>query len=252
VAALERGIHVYLEKPLARDVSDGEAIQRAVDRSDAVCATAYQWHALDLLAGLQELIAGQTVGLLVGRNYGPTAGRSWFLERRQGGGQIFERASHHIDLQRAIAGDVIEVSAFAGTVALAGGDPAARVHGDAIEHVGTVSLRFASGALGAIHMAWTSDRQPHSYGVDVLATDATLTLELGPQTFALHGSAAGKTVRVTGSDPFEASVRRFLHAARIGDRSLVACTPTDALATLRVADACERALASGAPIAVSS
>jgi predicted dehydrogenase len=252
VEALERGIHVYLEKPLARDVSDGEAIEQAANRSDAICAIAYQWHALDLLDGLHELIAGQTVGLLVGRNYGPTAGRSWFVERSQGGGQIFERASHHIDLQRAIAGDVIEVSAVAGTVALASGDASARVHPDAIEHVGTLSLRFASGALGAIQMAWTSDRQPHSYGVDVLATDATLTLELGPDTFALQGTAAGKTVRVTAPDPFAASARRFLQAARLRDRSLVACTPADALATLRVADACELALATGDPTTVSN
>jgi hypothetical protein len=39
---------------------------------------------------------------------------------------------------------------------------------------------------------------------------------------------------------------------RLDDRSLVACTPTDALQTLRVADACERALATSDPITVSN
>jgi hypothetical protein len=37
----------------------------------------------------------------------------------------------------------------------------------------------------------------------------------------------------------------------VGDRGVVACTPADALATLRVAGACERALATGDPITVS-
>ena len=37
VAALERGIHVYLEKPIARDLSEGEALVVAAEAADAVC-----------------------------------------------------------------------------------------------------------------------------------------------------------------------------------------------------------------------
>src|SRR5438105_1080200 len=43
VEALGRGIHVYLEKPIARTQEDGEAIVAAAERSGAVCAVGYQW-----------------------------------------------------------------------------------------------------------------------------------------------------------------------------------------------------------------
>jgi myo-inositol 2-dehydrogenase / D-chiro-inositol 1-dehydrogenase len=248
VAALARGLHVYLEKPLARDVEDGQAIVAAARASAAICAVAYQWHALEVLDDLRGLIAGQTVGMMVGRNFGATVGRPWFMARSQGGGQIFERASHHIDLQRAIAGEVVSVRAAAGSVALAGDDPSAGA--DAIEHAGSLLLHFASGALGAIHTAWTHPGQPQSYGLDVIATDATLWLELGPEDFRLHGRSAGEPVELDTVDPFAGSVERFIGAVRSGDPARVACSPADALGTLRVAVACEQALASGETVAV--
>lgn len=253
VEALARGIHVYLEKPLSRTLDDGLAIVQAAARADAICAVGYQWHSLDLLSALRELVDGQDVGLLVGRNFGPTLGRPWFMRRSQGGGQIFERASHNIDLQRAIAGEVVEARAVAGSVALAeGSEPqGAEVEADAIEQVGSLLLRFESGAVGAIHTAWTHAGQPHSYGLEVVATDATLTLELGSEPVVLRGRAGGREIRLESAEPaLDASVRRFVEAVTSGDRDRVACTPADALATLRVALACEQALSSGAAVAV--
>jgi myo-inositol 2-dehydrogenase / D-chiro-inositol 1-dehydrogenase len=252
VEALRRGIHVYLEKPLARDVADGLAIVEADAASEAICAVAYQWHALELLDELRTCVAGQAVGLMVGRNFGPTVGRPWFVARSQGGGQIFERASHHIDLQRAIAGEVVQVRAASGSVALASADPRQASSPDAIEHVGSLLLHFASGALGAIHTAWTHAGQPQSYGLDVIATDATLELNLGPDEFWLRGRAASASVDVSSVDPFARSVGRFLDAVQHSDPGRVACTPADALGTLRVAVACERALATGEAVAVGS
>src|SRR5437867_9086470 len=48
LAALARGIHVYLEKPLARTADDAAAIVAGAEASDAVCAAGYPWHAPEL------------------------------------------------------------------------------------------------------------------------------------------------------------------------------------------------------------
>ena len=47
------------------------------------------------------------------------------------------------------------------------------------------------------------------------------------------------------------SIAGFLDAVRAGDPDGVPCTPADALETLRVALACERALESGTVVSVS-
>src|SRR5213592_4399816 len=116
IAALARGIHVYLEKPIARTADDAAAIVGAAAASDAVCAIGYQWHATDLLDAVREALDGQELSLLIGRSIGPTGTRPWFLNRAQGGGNVLERGSHQIDLARVIAGDVVHVQAAASAV----------------------------------------------------------------------------------------------------------------------------------------
>ena len=49
--------------------------------------------------------------MLASYSVGATAGRPWFVHQAEGGGQVLERASHHIDLQCAIAGAVEWVQA---------------------------------------------------------------------------------------------------------------------------------------------
>jgi predicted dehydrogenase len=246
VAALERGINVYLEKPIARTPDDAAAIVAAAARSQAVCAVGYQWQATEVLDDLRRALAGQDLALLVGRSIGPTGSRPWFLDRSQGGGNVLERGSHQIDLMRAIAGEVVRVQAAASGVLLGQkeGD-----RGD-IEDAATLLLQLESGALATIVVGWTRRDQPAVYDVDVVATEATLHLTLDPE-FSLRGVSKGQRVEARGSEhPFERTIARFLEAARAGDPSRVFCAPADAARTLAVAVACERALASGDTIAV--
>jgi myo-inositol 2-dehydrogenase / D-chiro-inositol 1-dehydrogenase len=242
-AALAAGIHVYLEKPIARTVADGEAIARAAAASTAVCAVGYQWHASELLDRARELLAGSPPALLVGRNIGPAAGRPWFVDPGQGGGQLLERGSHHIDLQRALAGEVETVRVTAARPSLSGSA------GSEIDDSLVMELRFAQGGLGTVHIAWTRDGQPGIYSTDIVADGVTLSLDFagGPR---LSGMSGDDPVGEEGGDPMLRSVERFLAAVASGDKAAVACTPDDALRTLRVAAACERALAGGAEVRV--
>jgi myo-inositol 2-dehydrogenase/D-chiro-inositol 1-dehydrogenase len=246
VAALEAGVHVYLEKPIARTFEDAEAIAAAARRSEAVCAVGYQWHATELLDAIREATSGQAIGLIAGRNYGPVAARPWFMDRAEGGGQILERGSHHIDLQRAIAGEIDAVEAVAGSTQLAQADGS----GGDIEDVMALAFHFRSGALGTVSMAWSRDGQPELYAMDVLASDATLWVELGPDEFRLRGSASGRELDVRREDPFGRSVAGFLDAVSSGDGGRIFCTADDALRTLVVAQCCERALAEGRRVTV--
>jgi predicted dehydrogenase len=246
VAALERGVHVYLEKPIARTQEDAEAIVTAAGRSEAVCAIGYQWHATEVLDDLRRTLEGQEVALLVGRNIGPAFSRPWFLDRSQGGGNILERGSHQIDLLRAIAGEVVRVQAAASPVLLGQSEG---VRGD-IDDAVVLVLQFESGAVATIVLGWTRQGLPGLYSVDLIATDATLELTLDPE-FSLRGISKGQEVNVRGGrHPSERTIARFIDSARTVDPSHVFCTPTDAARTLAVAIACERALHSGDTVAV--
>ena len=249
VAALKAGLPVYLEKPIARTAEDAAPIVAAAEQSGTVCAVGYQWHALDLLGELPGLLAGQQIGALVGTSIGPTQSRPWFLDKRAGGGNLLERGSHHLDLARAVAGNVTAVQTAAGRVRLA--RSAGETAGD-IDDALTMLLQHASGALATIVVAWTRPGQPGSYGLDILASDATLRLALDPD-FTLTGTSGGQWVdRRAASPPFDRSMRRFLHAVAGRDPAAVPCTPRDAAATLAVAIAAEQALETSRAVPVES
>ena len=246
VRAFEHGLPVYLEKPIARTLEDGQKIVDAWRQSRSVCAVGYQWHALDLLDDVRAAVEGQRAALLVSRSIGPTHARPWFLDQAQGGGNLLERASHHVDLQRAVAGEVASVQAAATEVLLG---QAAADRGDIQDGLALV-LTFESGAVGTIVVAWTRPGTPGVYALDLVAEETTLQVALDPE-FALTGWSRGRELAATGKQhPLERSVARFLEAARARDPSLVFCTPDDALGTLAVCIACERALASRESVAV--
>jgi len=247
VAALDAGIHVYLEKPIARTLEGAAAIVAAAERSAAICAVGYQWHATELLDDLLAALGDQPIGLLLGRNYGPVAHRSWFADPKLGGGQVLERGSHHIDLQRAIAGEIATVTALGGQARLAqvGAPP------EAIDDSIALQFEFESGAMGAVYSVWSCDGQPELYAMDVLARHATLAVELGPDAFRLTGVSQSQPVESPSyADPLERSIERFVEVIASGDRSRIFCPPRDAIMTLAVAVACERALASGQTVRV--
>ena len=240
VAAMERGLHVFLEKPIARSLDDAHAIAEAAERTGVVCAIGYQWHATEALEGLVEALAGEPVAYLWGVSVGPTAARPWFLDRAGGGGNLLERGSHQLDLQRAVAGDVASVQVAATSVLLAQSeiDP-----GD-IEDAATITLRFEQGAVGTVLLAWTRQGQPGAYSLDVLAPSATLRIKLDP-AFTLTGQVGERRIKQPMAvHPFERSVARFLDVVA-GTADAVFCTPRNAIGTLATALACERSLLEG-------
>ncbi len=240
LAALGRGVPVYVEKPLARTHADGLAIVSAWEESETVCAVGYQWRSLDLLHDLRSALRGVAPGMLISRSIGPTehargdladarsgSSESWFVDPRRSGGILFELAA-----------------AAAGLLALAD-----RPHSGLDDSVAAI-LRFAGGGLGAIQVAWTEAQEPAVYSLDVLAERVAVHVDLDP-VFRLSGRAGGVEVAAdSATDPRESALAGFLDAVRSGEPGRVACSPADAVVTLRVALACERAIATGQRVSV--
>ena len=211
------------------------------------CAVGYQWRAVDALGTLRAELAREPPALLVSRGVDVTQARSWFDDDAQSGGLVSERGSHHIDLQCALAGDVTTVQAARGGHALSGHVSPAGI----VEDVISLTLRFASGALGVIAVVWTPEGYPAVHDLAVFTRAATFELELDP-AFALHGTTRdGREVAGRSrAAPFEASLADFLDHVRHTAAHPVLCAPAEAAHSLAVTLACEEALASGSTVAV--
>jgi predicted dehydrogenase len=247
VEALERGLPVYLEKPVARDLGDAREIVATAERTGVVCAIGYQWRAITWVPQVRDLFAGRALGLLAVRMFGATAGRTWFTDQAAGGGQVLERASHGIDLVQAIAGPAVRVSATGVNVPLAGAD---RPANSEIDDVLALTLELERGAVATVQVVWQRDDLARTYALDVIGDGARIEGVLDPE-FRARGIADGMPVDLRDEGaPSAHGLERFLAAARASAPGEVACTPAQATASLATALACEQALTSGERVTV--
>jgi len=99
-AALDLGAHVVLEKPVALNVADAEAIGAAAARAGRMVHVCHQLRYGPGVAELRALLAQQPVALTHIWNYrkGPDIPGNW--SRSWGGGHVVEWGIHYLDLCR--------------------------------------------------------------------------------------------------------------------------------------------------------
>jgi UDP-N-acetyl-2-amino-2-deoxyglucuronate dehydrogenase len=175
--ALDAGLHVLVEKPLATTSRDGRALVEAAARSDRTVAVAENYPHLTAVRAAASAVAAGRVGELVALR----STRAYRLDgvwlrdgwRRGGGpasGILLDQGTHHTSLLRRLGGEVAAVSG----------------HGSA-DTVG-LTLRFASGRTGQSLYTWVTP----AAGAEIEAT--------------VYGSSGRIDIRVAYDGPFGSAV----------------------------------------------
>ena len=230
VPALQRNKAVFVEKPISRGILDAWEIVKTAEGSETICAVGYQWRALANLLSINENLQGSVPALIVSQGVGITQARSWFNDDKLSGGLIFERVSHHIDLQRMIAGEVESVSAVRGGIALSGRVNPADTENDILSLI----LRFQCGSVGVIVVGWAPKEYPPMQFINLHTTRSSFDLSLDPD-FILTDRSGKLSSQKASEHPFQRQMRSFLEATHTHDQSLVHCSARDAAGTVAVA-----------------
>lgn len=103
--ALERGIHVFCEKPLVIDPADSVALAELAAVRGLVTQVGYHNRFVGAFAEVHRLLelgAIGTVNTALAEAYGPVvlkpSGRTWRSERATGGGCLYDYAAHPLNL----------------------------------------------------------------------------------------------------------------------------------------------------------
>jgi predicted dehydrogenase len=166
IAALEGGKHVLCEKPMARNVAEARDMQRIADRSGVVAMVNHQHRFLPIRRRIKELVesgyvgdphAASVVACRSSLNDPWDRPWGWLMEADKAGGILGASGVHYLDALRWWLGEVKGVAGALATQVkerrLPDGSGMARV--DADDNV-AVLLRFASGALGTVHITATA------------------------------------------------------------------------------------------------
>lgn len=233
-AILDAGRHLFVEKPIAIDMTVAREIADHARRAGVVTCVGYQLRYTEAARRARELLHDRTVGMAVAFRFGGLPDTPWWRVQRQSGGMLIEQHTHGVDLLRFLVGEVTRVYAEADTRLLTD------VPGLDIADVNVATLRFASGAVGALGNSPALRRGmalpwPLSE-IHVLAKDLTLSLAGTRVTVRREGAAPEE---FEGDNDFNRELNEaFVHAVRTGDRSRILSPYDDALRSFEVTYAC--------------
>lgn len=156
VAALEAGVHVMVEKPMAQDAGEARRMCAAAEKYDRLLMVAHCFRFDPEVRWLKEN-AGKLGRIIRSKGYGVHTHwgpGGWFTEKRYaGGGALADMGVHAIDTARFLMGDPRPVSVFAriGTY-----------YGDYdVDDTGVILVEWDNGATSYIESGWW---QPHTDG----------------------------------------------------------------------------------------
>lgn len=112
LACLERGLPIFLEKPVELSLPMLGALWRAAEaRPQSIVAMSLHWRYTRAYDNAKQLIAVQPIALVNLRWYWTRPPIRWMWNRALGGGQIVDQNIHLVDLAQALAGDIESVYA---------------------------------------------------------------------------------------------------------------------------------------------
>ena len=165
-AALERGSHVFAEKPSCVKAADFRKLKNLADAKHLHLMLAFANRLNPEVQRARQLIRDGDIGKIYGvdmhliadqtRLTKPSYQKAWFTQKeRSGGGHLIWLGIHWLDLATYLTG--AKVQQVAGFTANVGGQPIN------VEDSAAVTMRYDSGALGTLTSGYYLDRGYHSH-----------------------------------------------------------------------------------------
>ena len=120
--ALERGLHVFCEKPFCLDAADSERLARLAESKGLVNQVGYHYRHVGTFQEMKRLLDAGVLGTVthvLAEAYGPVVlkpkGSTWRTQSAEGGGCLYDYAAHPLNLltwcfgmPKAVAGSVLQ------------------------------------------------------------------------------------------------------------------------------------------------
>jgi predicted dehydrogenase len=145
--AAARGIHIFIEKPIALEMRTANRMVRAVAKARVKSQVGFVFRFGDAVNRVKAMLdSGEAgpAGLIIGKYLCNMLGHPWWRDVSRSGGQIVEQIIHLYDVIRFLMGDVAVVSTGMGNFFHR------RVRDYTIEDVSASLLTFKSGAFGLV------------------------------------------------------------------------------------------------------
>lgn len=230
ILAAQKGIHLFIEKPITISAEQGEQIGRAIENSGIICSIGYNCRYLDIVDRTISILKENTVGMVIGLNLTDFAWeKNWWRDKAKSGGQIVEQTTHIIDLARYLLGEVESV--YCQSSLRLFGD----IEGVNIDDVSAVIFRFKNGTLGCMVSSCGAPKPIYKIGLEIICRELVLNLATAVTPSVLTLTYPHRTEQIFATvDPFLQEERVFIEAIKRKDSTQIKSSYSDALKTLEV------------------
>lgn len=262
---IRRGIHMFVEKPLALDLSLARSIRDAAQKAGIVTASGFQCRYSNLMQPTRAFIEQNEVIYINCARMGGIPSAPWWVKRATSGGQIVEQTIHQFDIIRYLFGEPETVFTM-GTRGFV-----TEVEGYDTEDLSATVVRFTSGALATISTGcYATGGAAFDSKITFSARDSRMDHYILGKTeifgvkpaqddgsgFVIKGDGSlkrdsGESILYT--DDGSAGVvcdRTFVDAAITGDGSKIRSPYADALRSVAFTLACNESIDTGLPVKV--
>jgi predicted dehydrogenase len=244
IAGLDRGFHVFCEKPPGRNLQDTQRVYKCEQKHPGLklkYGFNHRYHdsVLDALKIIQSGELGKIINLrgVYGKSKVINFESDWRTKRSiAGGGILLDQGIHMVDLIRLFAGEFVDIHSF--------------ISNDYwkhdVEDNAYALMRTESGVVAMLHSSATQWR--HRFNLDITLEEGTIVLSgilsgtksYGAETLTVArklehdaGDPRETTTRYTSDPSWESEVKEFSHAIA-NDKMITNGSSKDALRTMQM------------------
>jgi predicted dehydrogenase len=172
IYSLENNLHVFCEKPFSLHINDGEKMVRLAKEKKRITQVGYHNRFLGTFNEIKRLIEFQVLGDIyhfLGEAYGPVVlkkkGGTWRSETSEGGGCLFDYASHVINLINYILGNITNAE----------GTLLKKIYSKNVEDAVYSTLFLKNGLSGILSVNWSDETyRKMSTQITVMGTEGKI------------------------------------------------------------------------------
>ena len=227
LAAIQHGLHVLVEKPMALNGSEAEAMVSAASHADLTLGVAFYHRFYPINLRVAQMVRSGELGRLIALHGNASAAlrlsaddpKRWRLRAAEGGGgPLMDAASHRIDLFHELAGPAEAVAAFTDRHVLGDAD---------VEDTASLIIRYRSGVHATLSSCWSIDPARGDYEIWCTQGHVNVPYVRG-SSFTVQRGGASQTVTMPPGelhdlpliDAFVAAVEDGAALTLDGDRGL--------------------------------
>lgn len=239
IRAAEKGVHLFVEKPVTLTIEKGLEIWSAIEKAGVISCVGYQVRYMSSVDLAKTFLDGKDIAMVSCARWGGLPPQAWWKVMGESGGQIVEQTTHQVDMIRYLAGEVAEVSASYATRMLND------VEGLDIPDVMAVSFKLQNGGVGCLTSCCGMVNGGGKGELQIVADKTVLSWGAGSVT-----ATPGEHPELAAEQPDPPSIDQvFIEAVKTGDASKIRSDYLDGLKSADLTFAMNESARTGEPAA---